>query len=133
MTVPVTASSSVTPTFTPIDLLRLPNKNELCAAFVGKSLSTVRTPAIVVDRTCFKTNCETMNAACVQQGISFRTHVKTHKTVEGVRMQLEAGTGCHAVVCSTMMECWQIVREGLVREGLVKDVSYDLNSTVDLL
>jgi hypothetical protein len=47
-------------------------------------------------------------------------------------MQLEAGTGCHAVVCSTMMECWQIVREGLVREGLVKDVSYDLNSTVDL-
>ncbi|RSH80215.1 hypothetical protein EHS25_007225 [Saitozyma podzolica] len=133
MTVPVTASSSATPTFTPIDLLRLPNKNELCAAFVGKSLSTVRTPAIVVDRTCFKTNCETMNAACVEQGISFRTHVKTHKTVEGVRMQLEAGTGCHAVVCSTMMECWQIVREGLVREGLVKDMLYGLPCGIDKL
>jgi D-serine deaminase-like pyridoxal phosphate-dependent protein len=110
-------------TDTPLDLMRLPDKAELVKAFVGKPLSSLRTPAIVLDRTRFARNCEAMSASCVRQGITFRAHVKTHKAIEGVRMQLTAGQGCSAVVCSTLMECWQIVREGLVQEGLVKDVS----------
>lgn len=120
----MTAAPLPTQTETPIDLLRLPNKAELVKAFVGKPLAALRTPAIVLDRSRFMRNCEAMSESCVRQGFTFRAHVKTHKAVEGVRMQLTAGAGCSAVVCSTMMECWQIVREGLVREGLVKDVSY---------
>jgi D-serine deaminase-like pyridoxal phosphate-dependent protein len=46
-----------------------------------------------------------------------------HKTVEGTRIQLEAGGGVRAVICSTMVEVWQVVRSGLVNEGKVDDVS----------
>jgi D-serine deaminase-like pyridoxal phosphate-dependent protein len=108
-----------TQTFTSLDLS---TKDELVKAFVGKHISTLRTPAIILDRTRFTQNCEAMAESCSNKGIAFRAHVKTHKTAEGVRIQLEAGQGCSAVVCSTMMECWQIVKSGLVKEGLVKDV-----------
>ncbi len=113
-------------TFTPIDLLPLPSKDALRKAFVGKHVSALRTPAIIVNRRRFQDNCERMAMSCKEQDLPFRAHVKTHKTAEGLRYQLEAGQGCSAVICSTVMECWQICRAGLVREGLVKDVRVNL-------
>lgn len=39
-------------------------------------------------------------------------------------MQLTTGSGqTHAVVVSTLMEAWQVIRSGLVANGTVKDVS----------
>lgn len=110
-------------TSTPLAETLLPSKATLTAAFVGRSLSSLRTPAAVVDRTRFEANCAHMAKKTTELGISFRAHVKTHKTTEGLRLQLQAPGGVRAVVCSTLMECWQIVRSGLVAEGLVKDVS----------
>ena len=120
----MTAPALPDQTETPIELLKLPNKADLVRAFVGKPLSSLRTPAIVLDRMRFARNCEAMSESCVRQDITFRAHVKTHKASEGVRMQLKAGAGCSAVVCSTLMECWQIIRDGMVEEGLVKDVGF---------
>jgi hypothetical protein len=109
-------------TVTPLKLLALPDQSALRQAFVGKPVSLVRTPAIILDRSRFKANCEAMAATCAARNLTFRAHVKTHKTVDGIRRQLEAGQGCHAVVCSTMMECCQIEASGMVQEGLIKDV-----------
>ncbi len=116
------ADQTIHQTSTPLDLLPLPDVRALREAFVGKHVSSLRTPAIIVDRTRFRNNCETMARSCEEKGLRFRAHVKTHKTGPGVRMQLTAGEGCTSVVCSTLMECWQLVREGLVAEGLIKDV-----------
>ena len=59
-------------------------------------------------------------------GLRFRAHVKTHKTVEGIALQVAGGKVDKAVVCSTMTECWQIAESRLVKEGLVNDVSWYL-------
>ena len=38
-------------------------------------------------------------------------------------MQVEASGGVRALICSTMVEVWQVIESGLVQEGLVDDVS----------
>lgn len=109
-------------TYTPIDLLTLPDRSALQKAFVGKTISTIRTPAIILDRSRFKQNCHKMAKTCMDRGIKrYRCHVKTHKTGPGVRIQLEEAQ-TSAIVTSTLMECWQVIKEGLVADGLVKDV-----------
>ncbi|KAL8290148.1 hypothetical protein RQP46_003087 [Phenoliferia psychrophenolica] len=120
-------------TSTPFAETSLPSKDALVAAFVGKKLSALRTPAAVVNRTLFEANCAHMANKTKELGITFRAHVKTHKTTEGLRYQLEAPGGVRAVVCSTLMECWHIVRSGLVQEGLVQDMLYGLPCGIDKL
>lgn len=112
----------ISQTFTPLEETLLPSQATLKAAFVDKSLSTLRTPAAVIDRTKFRQNCEHMAAKNQALGIKFRAHVKTHKTAEGLRYQLEVPGGVRAIICSTLMECRQVLKSGLVAEGLVQDV-----------
>ena len=38
-------------------------------------------------------------------------------------MQVEAAGGVRRLICSTMVEVWQVALSGLVQEGLVDDVS----------
>ncbi|TFY58006.1 hypothetical protein EVG20_g8321, partial [Dentipellis fragilis] len=96
-------------TSTPVDLLRLPEKDALVKEFVGKSLQQLRTPAFV------------------EWGARFRAHVKTHKTVEGTRLQLVSSANkTNAIVVSTMMEAWKVYNGGLVADGTVKDILYGL-------
>src|ERR1700729_1125709 len=126
-----------------------PQKQELLNEFVGKPLKALRTPAMVIDRHIFAQNCARMHEKAAQWGASFRAHLKTHKvnvarrdetipteekyqTVEGTRLQLVTGADkTTAVVVSTLMEAWEVVRAGLVADGMVNDVS-DLRSTKDL-
>ena len=114
------------------------DKTILSEAFVGKSLSSLRTPALIVDRTRFRANCERVTSEAKRRGMKFRAHVKSalsplvllvhrltviaHKTTEGTRLQLEASGGIRALICSTMVEVWQIIENGLVEEQLVDDV-----------
>lgn len=45
------------------------------------------------------------------------------QTVEGTRLQLDEGEySTNAVVVSTLMEAWEVVQGGLVKDGTVKDV-----------
>ena len=54
------------------------------------------------------------------------------QTAEGTRLQLMSGANkTTAVVVSTLMEAWEVVRAGLVADGTVNDVS-DSRSTKDL-
>ncbi|KAL5534392.1 hypothetical protein ACEPAG_854 [Sanghuangporus baumii] len=120
-------SHHVEQTRTPVDLIGLPSKKALCDEFVGKRLSSLRTPALVVDRVAFAGNCARMLDAAQGWGAKFRAHLKTHKTAEGTKLQLVTSAGqTHAVVVSTLMEAWQVLRSGLVAEGVINDILYGM-------
>jgi len=65
-----------------------------------------------------------MSSKTKEWGASFRAHLKTHKTAEGTRLQLEGNT--KAIVVSTVLEAWQVVQAGLVADGTVNDILYGL-------
>ena len=129
-------------TNTPDQLLLRPDKDALLAAFRGKGLDALRTPAAVIDRAVFARNCVKMLQSAAEWGASFRAHVKTHKvcvhpqssrcvhylilawqTAEGTRLQLSnAGGKTHAMVVSTLMEAHEVFNAGLVADGTVNDV-----------
>ncbi|KAG9314332.1 ras family-domain-containing protein [Chiua virens] len=104
-----------------------PSKDVLAKEFVGKHINELRTPAFVVDRAAFRDNCTKMHQSAKGWGANFRAHLKTHKTVEGTRLQLVSDAGeTNAVIVSTLMEAWEVVKGGLVADGIVKDVLYGL-------
>ena len=72
-------STHILQTTTPFDLLGGPDKDKLVAAFKGKPLNALRTPALVVDRAVFRKNCELMHENAKEWGDVFRAHVKSHK------------------------------------------------------
>jgi hypothetical protein len=66
-------------TLTPYAYTSLPDKAALVSHFRGKTLSQLRTPAMVIDRSTFATNCALMHGRAAHLGTLFRAHVKTHK------------------------------------------------------
>ncbi|KAJ6499690.1 putative serine dehydratase domain-containing protein [Mycena vitilis] len=124
--------STIIQTKTPYLLAGLPQKDALTKEFVGKPLEALRTPAMIIDRTIFQKNCVKMLQNATNWGASLRSHLKTHKTVEGTRLQLVEGKHTtNAVVVSTLMEAWQVVQGGLVKDGTVKDILYGLPVAVN--
>ncbi|KAJ4002342.1 putative serine dehydratase domain-containing protein [Lentinula boryana] len=124
-------------TETPYHVMTLPSKSILVDHFVGKGLDELRTPALIIDRKVFAANCAAMHSKAKQWGTAFRAHLKTHKTVEGTRLQMiSSADRTNAVVVSTMMEAWEVARNGLFKEGTVKDLLYGLpvapNKVADL-
>ncbi|KAK0388075.1 hypothetical protein NLU13_4319 [Sarocladium strictum] len=80
-------------------------KESLAALYVGKSLHDVPTPAVVMDVAAARRNCQRMLDACQTLGVSWRAHVKTHKTEE--LTQLQVGTDVERpvnLVVSTLSE-----------------------------
>ncbi|KAH8120163.1 hypothetical protein DFH11DRAFT_1558674 [Phellopilus nigrolimitatus] len=119
-------------TRTPIDLIGRPSKQTLVDAFKGKPLTSLRTPALVIDRAVFAANCALMHKTAQEWGAKFRAHLKSHKTVEGSRLQLvSTASQTDAVIVSTVMEAWEVFRSGLVTEGIVKDILYGLPVAVN--
>ena len=70
-------SASIASTFTPLSLLTLPDKQALCDEFVGREITSLRTPALVIDRSIFKRNCERVTGEATKRGMKFRSHVKS--------------------------------------------------------
>ncbi|KIO27232.1 hypothetical protein M407DRAFT_14925 [Tulasnella calospora MUT 4182] len=109
-----------------VELATLPSKAALVNAFVGKKVSSLRTPAFVVNRAIVARNCAEMQENASRWGARFRAHIKTHKTTEGVRHQLAATDSDRAIIVSTLMEAWQVIKADLVKDGTVKDLLYGL-------
>ncbi|HEY0591102.1 MAG TPA: alanine racemase [Thermoanaerobaculia bacterium] len=65
-------------------------------------IAEIPTPAFLVDRARFAANCDAMRAKAAASGVGFRPHVKTHKTLEGARLQLGAPRG--PITVSTLAE-----------------------------
>ncbi|MBW3564119.1 MAG: alanine racemase [Acidobacteria bacterium] len=68
------------------------------------------TPAFLVDRERVANNCERMRKRATEWGVTLRPHVKTHKTIEGARMQLGAPSG--PITVSTLAEAEFFASEG---------------------
>jgi D-serine deaminase-like pyridoxal phosphate-dependent protein len=79
-------------------------------------LNDLSTPAFVVDRLALNRNCARMREKAQSSGVSFRPHVKTHKSVEIGRIQHDGGTG--PITVSTLAEA-----EGFAAEGF-RDITY---------
>lgn len=84
-------------------------KDALIQSYRGRSLHDVPVPAAVIDVAKIKVNCQAMLGAVKELGVSFRAHVKTHKTSEMTRLQV--GEDCRDVrlIVSTLMEAEQLV------------------------
>jgi D-serine deaminase-like pyridoxal phosphate-dependent protein len=80
------------------------------------SLSSLSTPAFLVDRTIVEQNCARMRAKALASGVGFRPHVKTHKTIEIGRMQHGGAIG--PITVSTMAEA------EFFAEGGFRDITY---------
>lgn len=66
------------------------------------SLASIPTPAFLVDRSRLQRNCDRMRGKATASSVSFRPHVKTHKTLEIARIQHGGGTG--PITVSTLAE-----------------------------
>lgn len=51
----------------------------------------MRTPTLLIDESRLRANIEAMQQVCNAGGVQLWPHIKTHKTIEIARMQLEAG------------------------------------------
>jgi D-serine deaminase-like pyridoxal phosphate-dependent protein len=79
-------------------------------------LTETPTPAFLVDRSVVARNCERMREKARASGVSFRPHVKTHKTVEIGRMQHGGAAG--PITVSTLAEAEHFMRDGY------RDITY---------
>ncbi|BEI79931.1 hypothetical protein CcaverHIS002_0104600 [Cutaneotrichosporon cavernicola] len=118
----------VTSSFTPLELLRLPLASALREEFVGRPISSLRTPAVIIDRAAFKENCAQMGAKVDGLGMHFRAHIKTHKTPEGTRLQIAGGA--RTLVASTMPEVWGVLEAG-IDAGDIDDILLSLPISAD--
>jgi hypothetical protein len=105
----------------------------------AQPLSSLPTPSVVIDRAVFVRNSARMLEASRKFGMEFRIHIKTHKTSEGTKIQLDPfaegdkagkegnGNGerrlrATRLIVSTVEEGWMLVNAGVLRECGVKSV-----------
>jgi D-serine ammonia-lyase len=63
-------------------------------------LQDLPTPAFVVNRHAFASNCDRVLEFCTTGGWKLRPHIKTHKTLEGIHLQA-CGNSSHTSPCIT--------------------------------
>lgn len=79
-------------------------------------LTTLATPAFLLDRPTVLRNCARMRDKARESGVGFRPHVKTHKSVEVGRMQHGGATG--PITVSTLAEAEAFANDGF------RDITY---------
>ncbi|MDI1334908.1 MAG: alanine racemase [Lacunisphaera sp.] len=75
------------------------------------TLSTLPTPAILIDRVKLAANIRDMQATCDTHGIELRPHMKTHKMVAVARQQLAAGA--RGLTCAKLGEAEAMLPSGV--------------------
>ncbi|KAM9902795.1 hypothetical protein OXX69_008166 [Metschnikowia pulcherrima] len=121
----------------PSSFYKAPEKELLLKEYVGKSLSELPTPSIVIDRARFVENSRAMLKSAARLNAGFRCHIKTHKAVEGVNVQLgyefegeqvsEDIPKSDKIVVSTLAEAWAVIP--LVEQGKIRDILFGLPVT----
>lgn len=80
------------------------------ASIVGAT-ADLATPFLVVDEQVMLHNISRLQAQCDAAGIALRPHIKTHKSSEIARRQLDAGAG--GVTCATLSEAIALGEAGI--------------------
>ena len=83
--------------------------DELKSMYLKKSIAQVPTPAAVIDLAKVRKSCKLMLDAVEELGLSFRGHVKTHKTSELTRLQVGENSKDVRLVVSTIAEAEQLM------------------------
>ncbi|KAI1421387.1 putative serine dehydratase domain-containing protein [Xylaria sp. FL1777] len=86
------------------------SKDLLRARFVGQTLHSVPTPAVVLDLAKVEANCNQMLETARRLHLNWRAHIKTHKTAELTRLQVgdDDATPVNIVV-STLAEAENVL------------------------
>lgn len=108
---------------------RAPDKESLRKQYVGAEVQSLPTPSVLIDLKKFKANAARMLSAASALGVDFRCHVKTHKALEGVEIQLGHNLGADSpttnkIIVSTLAEAWLLVP--LMERGIIGDVLFGL-------
>lgn len=75
------------------------------------SIEDIDTPALVVDETVVRKNIAAMQRHCDKQGLKFRPHVKTHKSIQLAKMQIDAGAS--GINCQKISEAIIMAHAGI--------------------
>ncbi|PWN50903.1 hypothetical protein IE53DRAFT_386767 [Violaceomyces palustris] len=104
--------------------VRRSKQDLLRSHFKGLGLSQLKTPCLLIDKKVVEENCERMRKIVTDWGVDLRCHVKTHKTPEITRIQLQGVSD--RVIVSTLAEAWGLLdpEDGLVKDGSVRDILY---------
>ncbi|KAG9254855.1 putative serine dehydratase domain-containing protein [Emericellopsis atlantica] len=80
-------------------------EDQLKEQYLGKTLHDVPTPSVILDLAKLEVNCQRMLDAVDRLSLSWRPHIKTHKTTQLTRLQVgdDASTPVKLVV-STVLE-----------------------------
>ncbi|GAN11723.1 alanine racemase [Mucor ambiguus] len=114
-----------------LDDYRTQMKAKLVKEMVGKKLDQLRTPSLVINKSILQKNCQKLSKiATGLKSTRIRVHVKTHKSVEGARIQLE-NAQTDAIVVSTLPEAYAMVNSDLTSSGLLKQVLVGFPITAD--
>ncbi|KAI1104603.1 putative serine dehydratase domain-containing protein [Jackrogersella minutella] len=86
------------------------SKERLRAEFVGKSLNDAITPSVVLDLAKVEAQCSLMLEASERLQLSWRAHIKTHKTEELTRLQVgDKSSSPVNLIVSTIIEAEKLV------------------------
>ncbi|KAJ3153345.1 hypothetical protein HDU86_005303 [Geranomyces michiganensis] len=96
--------------------------------YVGLPISSLRSPALLVDRKAVQRNCQELLDAVQRAGVDARVHVKTHKTIEAALMQLgddesEDSSRRKSVISGIMVSTLAEAR-AFAASGRFKDILY---------
>jgi D-serine ammonia-lyase len=83
--------------------------DELKSLYLNKPISQVPTPAALLDVAKVRHSCKLMLDAVEGLGLSFRAHIKTHKTLELTKFQVGEHSNDVRLIVSTVMEAEQVV------------------------
>ncbi|KAF5000158.1 hypothetical protein FGRMN_1972 [Fusarium graminum] len=92
-------------------------------SYIGKSVSELPTPSLVINLPMLKKNLNTLHRDVEKLGIGFRPHIKTLKCLEVTRLML-AGGKYRGIVASTIPEIQGALP--LVEEGILEECLYGL-------
>jgi D-serine deaminase-like pyridoxal phosphate-dependent protein len=80
-------------------------------ARIGRPISEIDTPALLIDLDAFERNLDTLNRSIAGRGMRVRAHAKTHKCPEIARRQITAGAV--GVCCQKVGEAEAMVEGGI--------------------
>lgn len=89
----------------------------------SSALQPLSTPSFLVDLPTVERNTTRMRERAARSGVVLRPHVKTHKTIEGARLQIGAATG--PITVSTVAEA------EFFADGGFRDITYAVPIAAD--
>lgn len=89
---------------------------KMAPAGVGDAISTIDTPALLIDLDAFEYNLRTVHSRLQEAGVSLRAHGKAHKCPDIARIQV--ASGATGICCQKASEAQAFIEAG-IRDVLI--------------